>query len=572
MADMAAPRRLTSASILSDAELDKEMPPQVLLPSDPRAPQNCALYSHKLKAFEFDDARRTLVVHLRLQGSLIQKPAGSDQASGFPLATSASENEAPSMLRDQFFYIDRGTETVNARIMHRGVATQPPPSSDHIGTVSQNGILDRYSKTDAIKEDADSSSGSASNAVYSDQMKSSIRLMERIVNLNLDSEAYEDFRFFVDEADKFKEGGSMLPLWRFTSDKAKKKQVTCIKWNPRYSDLFAVGYGSYEFLKQSTGGLVGIFSLKNSKFPDLALATDSTVCSLDWHPLNPALIALGFYDGSVSVFDIRHKSRKLLFQSTVRDVYHSEPVWEVLWVPSPDALSFHSVSVDGRVCLWTIKKSKLACEPISELKSELDLDAPPAALSGLLNGLCFDFSPFEEGTYLVGTEEGFIHRCSRFFAQQPLSVYKAHSMGVYTVRWSPFNASIFASCSADWTIKVWSVASVGAPLCCFDVRNAVGDICWSPVSSTILAAATADGRVCVYDISVNRYKAVHSQKVVGKGQLTKISFNASEPVILVGDDKGTVSCLKLSPNLSKAESGKVAEADKLNKVIHILSG
>ena len=197
------------------------------------------------------------------------------------------------MLRDQFFYIDRGTETVNARIMHRGVATQPPPSSDHIGTVSQNGILDRYSKTDAIKEDADSSSGSASNAVYSDQMKSSIRLMERIVNLNLDSEAYEDFRFFVDEADKFKEGGSMLPLWRFTSDKAKKKQVTCIKWNPRYSDLFAVGYGSYEFLKQSTGGLVGIFSLKNSKFPDLALATDSTVCSLDWHPLNPALIALG---------------------------------------------------------------------------------------------------------------------------------------------------------------------------------------------------------------------------------------------------------------------------------------
>ena len=42
----------------------------------------------------------------------------------------------------------------------------------------------------------------------------------------------------------------MLPLWRFTSDKAKRRQVTSICWSPQYTDMFAVGYGSYEFLKQ----------------------------------------------------------------------------------------------------------------------------------------------------------------------------------------------------------------------------------------------------------------------------------------------------------------------------------
>ena len=42
----------------------------------------------------------------------------------------------------------------------------------------------------------------------------------------------------------------MLPLWRFTCEKAKRRQVTSICWSPLYTDLFAVGYGSYEFLKQ----------------------------------------------------------------------------------------------------------------------------------------------------------------------------------------------------------------------------------------------------------------------------------------------------------------------------------
>jgi dynein intermediate chain 1 len=185
--------------------------------------------------------------------------------------------------------------------------------------------------------------------------------------------------------------------------------------------------------------------------------------------------------------------------------------------------------------------------------------------------LCFDFSPFEEGVYLVGTEEGLVHRCSQFFSQQPLSIYKAHTMSVYTVRWSPFNSEIFASCSADWTVKVWTVSREQAPLCVFDVRNAVGDIAWSPSCSTIFGAACADGQVIIIDLMSNRFKHVHSQRIVAKGQLTKICFNASEPVILTGDERGHVSCLKLSPNLCATEDSREAEVAKLQKVIDILS-
>jgi hypothetical protein len=44
--------------------------------------------------------------------------------------------------------------------------------------------------------------------------------------------------------------------------------------------------------------------------------------------------------------------------------------------------------------------------------------------------------------------------------------------------------------------------------------------------------------------------SAHTQ-VVKKAKLTKVVFNPKWPIILVGDDKGVVTCLKLSPNLRK---------------------
>jgi hypothetical protein len=44
--------------------------------------------------------------------------------------------------------------------------------------------------------------------------------------------------------------GTLLPLWTFKYDKARSKQVTSICWSPTYDDMFAVGYGSFEFMAQ----------------------------------------------------------------------------------------------------------------------------------------------------------------------------------------------------------------------------------------------------------------------------------------------------------------------------------
>ena len=55
----------------------------------------------------------------------------------------------------------------------------------------------------------------------------------------------------------------------------------------------------------------------------------------------------------------------------------------------------------------------------------------------------------------------------------------------------------------------------------------------------------------MYDLSVNKLEPLSEQKVVKKAKLTKISFNKTEPILIVGDDRGCVLSLKLSPNLLK---------------------
>lgn len=77
--------------------------------------------------------------------------------------------------------------------------------------------------------------------------------------------------------------GSLLPLWGFVCEKEKRKQVTAVCWNSRFSDLFAVGYGSYDFSKQGPGMIAG-FTLKNPSYPEFLYVTDTGIMSVDFHP------------------------------------------------------------------------------------------------------------------------------------------------------------------------------------------------------------------------------------------------------------------------------------------------
>merc|ERR1711918_275134 len=77
----------------------------------------------------------------------------------------------------------------------------------------------------------------------------------------------------------------------------------------------------------------------------------------------------------------------------------------------------------------------------------------------------------------------------------------------------------------------------------------------APYSSTIFAAVTSDGKVHIFDLAENKHEPLCEQKVVKRAKLTHVSFNERDPVIVVGDDRGGVNSLKLSPNLRKPGDG-----------------
>jgi dynein intermediate chain 1 len=188
-------------------------------------------------------------------------------------------------------------------------------------------------------------------------------------------------------------------------------------------------------------------------------------------------------------------------------------------------------------------------KPSTKRETNIDEDS----VVGLAGGCSLDFNKRTDYHFLVGTEEGKIHKCSKAYSAEYLNTFNAHpGMTVYSIRCSHFHPNAFLSCSADWTVKLWNDNSkTDKPLMVFELGEAVGDVCWAPYSSTVFAAVTNAGKIHVYDLRVNKHEPICEQKVAKLTKLTRISFSPTDPILLIGDERGNVLSLKLSPNLRK---------------------
>jgi len=487
------------------------------------------------------------------------------------------------LLRNQFNFSERASQTFNATTKGRGMMTVPPPRSNFSCSCTQWELYDAYTADKAAKkakteknptkkkdeskkaepitfdrsgvvEEGASIWVQAAKIVTIEGAKK----LERMALQNIHDEVLQDFKYWEDQSDQFKpKEGSMLPLWKFSSEHTKKLTVTALEFFPKYQDLMSVGFGSYDYSSQEDGAFA-CYSLKNPASPEYFVKCDSGVMSIDLLPTAVNMVVVGFYDGSVAVYNMASKTIDVpTHKSTALTGKHTDPVWQVKW-QSEDIQkrqNFFSVSADGYVRSWTLVKNELVHRNVIQLTRAEDSRL-------LYAGTSIAFNSKEEHMFLVGTESGDILKCSKAYSSKYLETYPAHSMAVYTLSWNQFHPGVFASCSADWTLKIWD-HSYPIPLFEFDLGSPVGAVSWAPYSSSVLAATTSDGNVHVFDLSLSKTDAVCIQPVIRKGKLTHVNFNPIHPIIIVGDDKGCVTSLKLSPNLrSNLDKQVDAEAEK----------
>jgi len=117
----------------------------------------------------------------------------------------------------------------------------------------------------------------------------------------------------------------------------------------------------------------------------------------------------------------------------------------------------------------------------------IDINQVEGWISRQAAGLCFDFMPNDSSTYIVGTEEGSIHRCSVSYNEQYLDNYESHEGPLSRIRFSSRWPNVFLTCSADWMIRLYHINSKQPLLTMRSAGEdfAVNDICWCPGNSTV---------------------------------------------------------------------------------------
>lgn len=174
-------------------------------------------------------------------------------------------------------------------------------------------------------------------------------------------------------------------LWSWQSELSEELPVSCLAFNKVKPSLLAVGYGRLDYAV-SGAGLIAVWSLANPTHPLWHATTPCGVSALDWSGRSAGTLAVGFFDGSLALYNVRHAgnsggSSGLASSSSASSGAarsgsggpkplarappagaagsggsgHSEPVWRLRFVPKaadPADEMLLSVSSDGNLLEW----------------------------------------------------------------------------------------------------------------------------------------------------------------------------------------------------------------------------
>ncbi|XP_050295299.1 dynein axonemal intermediate chain 4-like [Anthonomus grandis grandis] len=343
-------------------------------------------------------------------------------------------------------------------------------------------------------------------------------------------------------------------LWTFANSYTKGRCVTALEWNPSNKDLIAVGYGKFYF-SDNLPGMVMVWNIKNPVQPERTYNFPDSVTTLSFSTKDPNMLCVGFYNGYVCVINIASRVLNVLAEN----VPSFEAVWSVVWRANMDTTKgteqICAASDDGRVIFYTIENTKLLqaqqmmrvakadgkLKGYNTMRKCSNLNIPVSRYAG---ARFIRWHPDDPNIYLVGTNEGVVHKCSTNYLNQHLDLFLAHDGPINDLKYSPFSKKIYATCGDDWHLRIWA-EGISEPLHeLFVTMMSVQAMDWSPTHSTILA--TIYGKtILLWDFQRKVWKPQSETQSPTGSRNTIVQFIDSGRCLVVGDIDGNVHVFSL---------------------------
>jgi WD40 repeat protein len=288
-------------------------------------------------------------------------------------------------------------------------------------------------------------------------------------------------------------------LLKFSCQLTQNRSVTDLCFNGGSHNFFAVSYSALLDLPKTAPktGLIVIWNILNPGFPERIIKTGSVPTSITFSEGVPYLLAVGFEDGSVGLYDIRPRACTCIALSTVETGSHDGPVGEIVFQQRTDTRikseAIISVATGGRVTQWTVANG-LEHKDLVVLKKLKPAGRPGESQTLRYEDLhCISFNSAQPNIYVTGSEDGALFVCDSQYNEDFVSKLLYHYRSVFALKFSPIVGGYFLSASCDGSVCLWHTKR-STPLSAFHTpKGSINDVDWSPISSTVFAAASSEG-------------------------------------------------------------------------------
>ncbi|KAI8850615.1 WD40-repeat-containing domain protein [Chytridium lagenaria] len=374
-------------------------------------------------------------------------------------------------------------------------------------------------------------------------------MMEHCIKQNNAIDIYEEY--FIDMPDSaMVEPPSAKSLNVYRDPNRIKRAASYVSWYPDDGHKIAVAYSVLQFQQMPANISFDsyIWDVENPNVPDQTLTPPSPLVCVKYNPKDPHILVGGSYNGLLSYWDTRKGPYPV--DTSAIEKSHRDPVYNLSWVQSKSGAEFFSVSTDGQVLWWDIRK-------MAEPTETLLLD--PEKNGNIVGGTVLDFETTMPTKFMIGAENGSVFMCNKK-AKNPSEkithVYPGHHGPVYALQRNPFFLKNFLTVG-DWKAQIWS-EDVRSPIMSTKYSSSyLTDGCWSPTRPSLFFTSKMDGTVDVWDYVFKQNEPTLTVQVCNS-PIHSVKVQEHGKIMAATARDGTTTILELSEGLSKVQKNEKA--------------